>query len=303
MSRPKTNTLQFTYTLPRFYAGEILFVDSTYGSNSYRGNKPEKPLKSITYAMTKCVDDHDDLIIVLNGYDNDLTDAETNGDDTPIILNKNGVSVLFSGRNNSIRAIESGDSIFQITCNQGTLGVLNPQSDAVWILAAKSGTANTVVEITSASVDAEVYGLKTDSCDGYDELITIDATAHRAFIHDNYLIGDTTDTDEGIIIAGTNQETRIWDNTMFECCAGTAAISVAAAAVNVDVRRNYLHTLVASKYGLKCHASATGVAMYNFAAAHDSHESKAFTGAKVVWFENLVPSDIAKSGLLNPANA
>ena len=279
----------------------MLFVDSTYGSNSYTGNKPEAPLRSINYAMTKCVDDHDDLIVVLNGYNNDLTDAETNGDDTPITLDKNGVTVLFSGRNNTVQGIEADDSVFKIDANQVTLGVL--KGGGIMIAAAKAGTAGTVVEIAASAVDAEVFGFYTDSCDGYDELIVVNATAHRAYIHDNYLIGDATDTDEGIRIEGTNQESRIWNNTLITCALGTAGIDVTAAAVMVDIRGNVLLHEAASKYGIKGHASATGLVIGNMIRTHNSHTSKNVSGAKLAKFENYTPATLLLSGKILPAIA
>jgi len=314
MARPRRNPLQLVFSLPRFYAGLMYFVDSTYGSNEYIGTDQNRPVRSITYAMTKCVDDHDDVIVVLNGYDNDLTDAETNGDDTPIILNKNGVTVLFSGRNNKVRAIEADDSIFQITCNQGTIGIVGElitnrwgagkQSSGIMIVAAKAGTAATVVEVVAASVDAEVFGFYTDSCDGYDELITVNDTAHRANIHHNSLIGDATDTDEGIIISGTNQESVVHHNTLISCGLGTnGAIAVVAAAVMVELSHNIVWSETASEFGIKCHASATGHMVGNLVRTHNSDTANGCVMAKGAFYENYTPVSLLKSGAILPAIA
>lgn len=262
-ARPYKQPLQLVWAAPRFNAGRRFYVDSTYGSNSYSGTDPNYPFYSITYAVSKCVDDHDDLIIVRPGYDNTLTDAVTGGDDTPIAIDKNGVTLLFSGKNNVIQAIASADSIFQIDATQVTIGVM-PNS-RVYVKAAEAGTASTVVEIKAGATDAEVYGIRTQSLDNYDEPITIAATAHRAYIHDCWLIGNTTDTDEGVVLGGTVDGVRIENNFIYDCGASGGQIYSNAAHTNCIIKNNYLDARTASKKGINFNAgSATGVIVENW---------------------------------------
>jgi hypothetical protein len=303
MALPKamdTVGLNYVFALPRPYRGRIYFVESTYGSNLYSGLKYNEPLRSITYALTKCVDDNDDLIIVLNGYDNDNTDTETNGDDTPIEINKNGVSILFTGRNNIVQAIASGDSIFQINANQVTLGVLDKDHDAVWVKAAGAGTTSTVVEIKSAAVDAEVYGIRTQSLDGYDEVVTIAATAHRAYIHDCDFIGDATDTDEGIVIEGTTDQVRIENNRLVLCCTANGAIYSNSAHTNCLIRGNVIDSRTASKKGINfAGASATGMIISNriYAAA----DANGCVNQNCAEYDNLVNDAFTTNAFVSPA--
>jgi len=298
MSRPNTNTHQFVFTLPRFYAGKIFFVDSTYGSNAYEGDKPNQPLQSITYALTKCVDDRDDLIICLDGYNNTVTDALTNGDDTPIVVDKNGVTILAAGRNCVVRGITADDSIFKIDANQVTIGRLNEQCGFA-VAAAEAGTAGTVVEIAAAAVDAEVFGFRTQSCDGYDELITISATSHRAWIHHNHFIGDTTDTDEGIMIEGTVAGVIIEDNILALCCTGNGAIYSASVHTNCLVRRNLIDSRTASKLGINFTANATGIICDN--RVYVAADASGIVNGQCAEFENYVNDAFTTSGFISPA--
>lgn len=288
----------YVFTLPRVYKGKIYFVDSTYGSNSYSGLAYDKPLRSITYAEGKCVDDNDDLIIVLNGYDNTNTDSETGGDDTPIALEKNGMSVLFSGRNNVVQAIGSGDSIFQINANQVTIGTMTP-NDAVWVKAAEAGSTSTVVEIKSAAVDAEVFGIKTQSLDGYDEVVTIAATAHRAWIHDCEFIGDTTDTDEGIVIEGTTDQVKIERNRLVLCCTANGAIYSGSIHTNCLIKDNIIDSRTASKKGINFTANATGMIVSN--RIYVAADANGCVNGQCGEYDNLVNDAFTTGGFPSPA--
>lgn len=290
----------FMFALPRPYKGKVYFVDSTYGSNSYTGLKYDQPLRSITYAMTKCVDDNDDLILVLNGYDNTNTDTETNGDDTPITLDKNGVTVLFTGRNNVAQAIASADSLFKIDANQVTLGVLDLNRDAVYIKAAEAGTESTVVEIAAAAVDAEVFGIKTQSLDGYDEVITINATAHRAHIHDCEFIGDTTDTDEGIVFGGTVAGVKIERCRLVTCCTANGAIYSNSAHTNCLVKDCIIDSRTASKKGINfAAASATGMLISN--RIYVAADANGCVNQNCAEFDNLINDAFTTNGFPGPA--
>jgi uncharacterized protein YbjQ (UPF0145 family) len=55
--------------------GNVFFVDWFNGSNAYDGTLPERegttlsgPFKTVAYALTQCVDDHDDYIIVVDQW-------------------------------------------------------------------------------------------------------------------------------------------------------------------------------------------------------------------------------------------
>jgi len=304
MARPFTNVLQFVYALPRFYGGRIFFVDSTYGSNAYQGNLPHQPLRSITYALTKCVDDEDDLIIVLNGYNNTNTDTETNGDDTPIDLNKNSVTILFQGRNNIVRAIGANDSIFKMNATQVTLGVM--EGSQIQVASCETGsTTATIVEFAALAADCEVFGMQSNvaaGLDGYDEFFTLAATSHRPNIHHNRLVGDGTDSDEYVVSTGAVAGIRIEHNEFYGAIASGIDLSNAAV-THVVIKHNFIE-VAASMNAVKGHASATGLVAHNFAdMAAASMITNAFVGAKLNFFENYAKDDEDKSGLLDPVVA
>ncbi len=265
------NVAQFVHVLPRFYAGRIQFVESTYGSNLNGGDRPEIPVKSITYALTKMTDDRDDLIVCLPNYDNDLTDAETNGDDTPIDIEVNGLTLLWMGRANFIKAIGSADSAIQIDANQVTIGGLRGQTgvyghDKLFVKAAGAGTTSTVVEIVAAAVDADVSDIDTNDMGNYDTAVNISATSHRANIHHNRFMGDTTDTDQGVFFAGTVDGVRVTDNIIDECGVDASKGNIYSASIHTKcyVANNKIVSVVASKKGINFSANATGWLVSNY---------------------------------------
>lgn len=301
MARPFDNRLQFVHSLPRFYAGRILLVDSTYGSNTYVGDDPAQPLKSITYAVSKCVDGHDDLILVMPGYNNDNTDTETNGDDTPITVNKNDVTILFQGRSNTVQAIASADSIFKIDANNVTIGVL--PNGAIQVAAAAAGTTSTVVEIAAAAVNAEVFGFKNvdgADMDNYDELFTVAATAHGAWIHDIDCVGNTTDTDEGIMIEGTVDGLHIGPNVrLVSCGAGNGNIYSNSVHTNCHLHGILIDERVASKKGINFNAAATG--QIHDCRVYTAADANAIINGSCAEWENYVNDALTTSGFISPA--
>lgn len=300
MARTLQNPLQFVHTLPRFYAGRLLFVDSTYGSNSYNGNMPHQPVRSITYALTKCVDDRDDLIVVLNGYDNDNTDDETNGDDTPIDLDINGVSVLFSGRNNMCTPIASADEMFKFSANQVTLGVL-PDS-AFMLKAAGAGTTSTAFAFQAAAVDCEVYGARTYSTlDNYDQVVTISATSHKARVHHCWLLGDTTDSDIGVSIEGTVDQVWLHDNIIKDCATGASKGNIYSGSVHTNcmIENNHVDCATASKFGINFTANATGTIRRN--TIYVAADANAVVNGNCSEYENYANDAFTTAGFIVPA--
>jgi len=299
MSRPYNNPLQLVHSLPRFYSGRLLFVDSTYGSNSYRGNNVTEPLRSITYALTKCVDDHDDLIVVLNGYDNDNTDAETNGDDTPIDLDKNGTTILFSGRNNMCTPIASGDEMFKFSANQVTLGTL---PGSAFFLKDATGATSTAFAFQAAAVDCEVYGARTDdTLDGYDQVVTVSATSHKAHVHDCWLIGDTTDSDIGVSIEGTVAQLWVHDNVIKDCATGASKGNIYSGSVHTMCRieHNHVSCAEASKFGINFTGNATGVIRYN--TVYVNADANAVVNGNCEEYENYANDAYTTAGFIVPA--
>jgi hypothetical protein len=65
--------------------GRVFYVDEFNGDNGNEGIDPSAPFATITYALTQCVDDRNDYIIVLDCYDQDTY---------PIVINKSMVHII-----------------------------------------------------------------------------------------------------------------------------------------------------------------------------------------------------------------
>lgn len=300
MARPYVNPVVIRQALPFFAPGRLLFVDSTYGSNSYEGWNPAQPLKSITWALAKCNDDHGDVIVVFDGYDNDDIDTDTNGDDTPITINKDGVSIVSAGKNVIVKGIAANDSVFKIDADRVRISAL----PGCWwtVQDAKAGDAGTIVEIAAGAVDAEVAFMRTEpgaDADGYDELITINATAHGAYVHDCFFVGNTTDTDEGIVIGGTTADVRIEDNVFIDCCASAGTIVSAAVHTNCRIIGNTIVANVGSKKGIVFTDNATGMIDKNTIALEDTDANGIDPGACGIGI-NYVNDGHATSAFVSP---
>jgi hypothetical protein len=71
--------------IPYISIGTIYYVHATNGLNTNDGLSPGRPLKTILAAMTKCVANHDDYIIVMDCYQQDTF---------PIHMSKDAIHVI-----------------------------------------------------------------------------------------------------------------------------------------------------------------------------------------------------------------
>lgn len=89
--------------------GNTYFVDGNSGLDTNDGLTPDRPLKTITAALAKCTDNHDDYIRVIDGW---------NQDGGVISVNKNRVHIIGIGNKLSPYVMQkaTGDAfIFSVT--------------------------------------------------------------------------------------------------------------------------------------------------------------------------------------------
>jgi hypothetical protein len=81
-------------------AGDIFYVHSSDGENTYSGKQPDKPFKSILYALTKCTASTGNLIFALPGHVESIIAAGG------LDLNIAGVNIIFLGYGSSKAKVE-----------------------------------------------------------------------------------------------------------------------------------------------------------------------------------------------------
>lgn len=80
---------------PLITSGKVFWVSSVSGRNSPDyGSSPETPFASIVYAVTKCVTNRGDMIVVMPLHQESITAAGT------LTISKNGISVVGLGNPN-----------------------------------------------------------------------------------------------------------------------------------------------------------------------------------------------------------
>jgi len=144
-----TNILQ-----PGAAIGNVYYVDGSNGNDGNNGFDPEQPLLTITYALSLCVDDHNDYIIVL-----DYPETHPGGDeDSPIDINKNRVHVLGSNypyaRGDMQQYLQTANApapVFQVTARWVEIGYFK----------LAGGTGDGCIEVLGA---IESKGLSVHHC-------------------------------------------------------------------------------------------------------------------------------------------
>ena len=92
--------------------GRVFYVDHINGANTNSGIDPDEAFATITYALTQCVADREDYIIVL---EHGAAGAEPA---YPVVININRVHLIGRGRNGPdqvIRIHGDGNDVFSIT--------------------------------------------------------------------------------------------------------------------------------------------------------------------------------------------
>ncbi len=60
--------LGMAWGIPALHIGNVFFVHGNTGNNGNTGRTPDDPWRTILYALTQCVNEHDDYIIVLDHW-------------------------------------------------------------------------------------------------------------------------------------------------------------------------------------------------------------------------------------------
>ena len=273
--------------------GNIFFVDSGIGSNSYDGTTPARPKATINQAIDLCTANQGDTIVVLPGH------AETISSATGLVVDVAGINIigLGHGRNRPVISFDNTASRIPISADnvlvQG-LVFLGAVADIV------SGMTITGDDVTLRGCDFEVGSAILE----FLQMLDIDAATRVIVEHCRFIASATAGTNNAIRLDATVD--CMIRNCEFRGDFTTAAISgnagSAAASTNAAVIGNLIENRdTTAGLLLDHHDNSTGITFGNqgftlFATAPET----AFDPGDTLNTENYVVNAVNESGTIVP---
>lgn len=278
--------------------GNIFFVDSgktTTGADSAGyGQNPDAPFLTIDYAVGQCTANNGDMIFVMPGH------AETVSEAGGLDLDVAGISIIGLG---------SGTD--QPTVTLDTADTADVDVDAANITIKNINFVANFADIAAAidvnATDCTISGCRfTSAATNMNAVIWIlgaaAAASNRLIVEDCYFLDRDASNTHCISLPGTSDGCVIRRNVML-CDCGTAAIGAAGIITNVVIADNYISNAATdADSGIELHASATGMVVNNrigIALAGDATTGISAAGCAAL--ENYVVDTGDRQGVLDPA--
>jgi hypothetical protein len=286
----------FTIANWRNLPNEGWFVDSTAGTDADGfGYNPDAPFDSIDYAIGKAA--QGDKIYVAPWHVENITTA------TAINADVAGVT---------IEGVRMGYLMPTITATAAagalTVGAANVTLRNLRFVAGFATGVTQGIAIAAAGDGCTLDGLEfRDTTTNLEYLVHINVatTVDNLTIRNCSLVGLTGGSmTNSILFAGTSTNALIEDNYIFVDSSDDVIDHLAAASVNLVVRRNVIINADtdAAGYCLRYKSDGTGAAYHNL-MAYNKVDAEVSIGAAAWWFENYASNTIAESGRLDPTTA
>lgn len=194
-----------------FTTGNVFFVDSGSGSNSFDGGKPTAAFATLAYAVSKCIATNGDIIYVLPGH------AETT---TALTLNVAGITIKGIGRGRArpaFTATTAASDLVDVTA-------ANVAIENIRFVGAASGCTSL---ISVAAHDCMITGCVFEHAAAPLFAVAISHNYDRTHIKDCLFLGTGAGPDVGVDLQGSGDSQ---DYTIENCTfnyLGSAGLDLA----------------------------------------------------------------------------
>ena len=286
----------FTVDDYKEHPANIWWVDSDNGTDAtgYGGN-PDIPVASIDYAFGLCGEG--DKVYVQPWHEENLITA------TAINADVAGVTVEGLKWGNLMPTLSMTAAAGAITVAAANVTLKNLKLVANFATGVTQGIA---VAATGDGCTLDGIVCRDTTTDKeFLVHINVATTVDDLTIRNCSLVGLTGGSmTNSILFAGTSTNALIEDNYIFVDSSDDVIDHLAAASVNLVVRRNVIINADtdAAGYCLRYKSDGTGAAYHNL-MAYNKDNAEISIGAAAWWFENYASNTIAESGRLDPTTA
>lgn len=272
------------------------FVDSTSGVNGAGyGQNPDAPVATLDYAVGLCTASKGDKIYVAPWHVENITTA------IGVEVDKAGVVV---------EGVKVGNLMptFTMTAAAGsiTVSAANVTLRNLKLVANFATGCTTALTIPATATGCTLDGIVCrDTTTDKEWLIhvSVAAAVEDLTIKNCSFVGLAGTMSNSILFAGASTNTIIEDNFISVDSSDDVIDHLAAASVNLVVRRNVIINADtdAAGYCLRYKSDGTGTAYHNL-MAYNKVDAEIGIGAAAWWFQNFATNTIGtSSGVLDPA--
>jgi len=276
--------------------GNRYWVHSGTGTDGTAyGFTPDKPFKTIDYAIGKCTASKGDIIFVMPGHAENLATA------TAINCDVAGVTIQGIGSGSLIPTVS-----FTALAGSITIGAANVTLRNLRLVANATDGVTTGLTVAAAGDGLTLDGVQfRDTATTKEFLIhvSVATTVTDMLVKNCSFVGLTGGSmTNSILFAGTSTDCVIEDSYFFVDSSDSVIDHLAGASVNLVVRRNVVINADtgAAGYCVQNKSDGTGV-VHDNRFAYNKVDAEISGGAATWWFNNYASNTIAESGLLDPA--
>lgn len=232
--------------------GNVFYVDSGIGSDSYTGTEKEQALATIDAAVGKCTANNGDKIYVMQGHAENIASAAA------LDLDVAGITIIGLG---------SGDDMpeLSLTAQASTIEIAaaDVTIQNIRFLGNYTNGVTECIDVTATGDGARIIGCEfkeTSSTKELLKMVTLTADADRCVIYGNRFLGEAGGTDSvAINLEGGSDKTLIAYNTFIGDWSGYVIDGTTAASTELAIYGNYIHNAdTGAGKTMGFHASTTG---------------------------------------------
>lgn len=272
-----------------FTTGNVIYVDSTYGSDGNIGKDPSQPVATIGQAQTLATATNGDIVIVKPGY----TETRT----TALTLSKAGVTYLGLGNGLSRPTITGNAAIDAIDITGANVTI-----DNFYFPAPSTDDQTSDINVSGAGVTIRnTYHIGSQTAKNKTDIITVASGANDLRIIGSEIYNVTVDCVSAISLEAAVARPYI-GNMLIQGSFSTAAIMDEAAATLVTIEKSIIKNSKAATAVLNFTNNSTGVCSFlHVSGRHTTIASNIVTGTGMDFFEVRTTEEAALNGAIIPA--
>lgn len=273
-----------------FTTGNVIYVDSSTGSDGNLGTDPRLPLATIGQAQTTARASKGDIVVVMPGY----TETRT----AVLTLSKAGVSYMGLG---------SGSLRPQITGNAAvdamSITAANVTIDGFFFPAPETDDQTADINVAGAwATIRNCYFVGSQTSKNKTDIITVASGGNNLLVEANHAVNTVVDCVSWLSLEAAVDGAKIIGNVV-QGQFSTAALMDEATATLATIRGNILkNTKAATAVVTFTTGNSTGVMSFNhISGRHTTIASNVVAGTGMDFFENRVVEEAALNGAIMPA--
>ena len=278
--------------------GEIFFVDSnaTYGADAAGyGQNPDKPFKTLDYAVGQCTANKGDTIYLMPGHAENLITA------TSVNLDIAGIRVIGLGNGGLIPTFSMTAAAGSITIAAANILLRHIKPVSNFTSGVTSGL--TIAAAGDALTLDDIVMRETSNDKEFLTWVSVATTVDDLTIQNCDLRGIVGGSDVNpIIFAGTSTNCLIKNNFIYGDFSGNVIDHLTGAAVDFVADNNTLVNMDtgAAGYAIAQKSDSNGFCTRN-RGFYNKVDAPIYVGAGMVWSQNYANNTLANSDILIPA--